>query len=117
MIIPSVKKKENKDWLKANEETFLNYMATHHSMHDMAHTYLHYETFNDAYVEGMIANIEAAEKKRQKEEKILKAKVSGKKVSKVKEMTAVEKKMAEMEEKTVEGNKNVSQWEDMELPD
>jgi hypothetical protein len=114
-IISYVKKPENKKWLLDNEQTFIGYMATHHSLSDMVHTYLHAETFNDAYVEKIIQEIELTEKKKEKEEKIRKAKRNGKKVSEIKEMTAVEKKIAKMEEaaKDIE-----DQWEkDGELPD
>lgn len=114
MIIPSVKKKENKEWLLANEQTFIGYMATHHSLNDCVHTYLHCETFNDAYVEKMIAEIEAAEKKREKEEKLRKAKRNGKKVSELKEATAIEKKIAKMEEAS---EKPRDAWDDGELLD
>jgi predicted nucleic acid-binding protein len=115
MIITSVKKKENKDWLLANEQTFIDYMAKHHSVADCVHTYLHTETFNDAYVETMISNIEASEAKKEKEEKIRKAKRKGKKVSEIKETTAIEKKMAVMEENA---KKIEDEWDDEgELPD
>jgi hypothetical protein len=115
MIIPSIKKAENIEWLMKNSETFLDYMSKHHSLADCLHTYLHIETFDDAYVENMIKNIEAAEKKRQKEAAILKKKIKGKKVSEIKETTAVDKMMAVTEEaaKAIE-----DEWEEEgELPD
>ena len=115
MILPSIKKKENKEWLLKNENTFFTYMAIHHSLSDMAHTFLHYETFNDAYVEKMINEIENFEKQKEKEERIRKAKRNGKKVSEIKESTSVEKKIAKMEEAA---KKIEDSWdEDGELPD
>jgi hypothetical protein len=115
MIITSVKKKENKDWLMANELSFIDYMSKHHSLADICHTYLHTETFNDAYVEKIIKDIETYEKRIEKEEKIRKAKRSGKKVSEIKETTAVEKKIAKMEEAA---KKIEDEWENEgELPD
>jgi predicted ribosome quality control (RQC) complex YloA/Tae2 family protein len=110
-----IKKKENKEWLSNNYESFIYYMSTHHSMNDCWHTILNMSTFNDAYVEKMITEIESSEKRREKEEKIRKAKRNGKKVSTLKETTAVEKKIAELEEKTAAIQKD--SWDDGELLD
>lgn len=71
MILPSVTKKANQDWLLNNQEVFLEFMATHHSLQDVLHTYLHYETFNDDYVEKMITEIEKSLKKKEAQEKAI----------------------------------------------
>lgn len=90
MIIPSVTKKENQEWLLQNSEVFMEYMASHHSLVDIVHTYLNYETFDDAYVEKMIKEIELYLKKKDDQEKKIKL-IAKKKYSKT--PTVVEKKM------------------------
>jgi len=93
MILPSVTKKENQDWLLANEETFLDYMSKTHSSYDLTHTYLHYETFNDAYVENMRKKIEISLRKKLKEEAELKKNLPTEK----KKTSKSEKKIQTME--------------------
>lgn len=115
IVNPYIKKAENKQWLLDNYETFVQYMAMHHSLVDCWHTILDLSTFNDAYVEKLIADIELSEKRKEKEEKIRKAKRSGKSVSKIKESSAVDKKIAVMEEAA---EKVVQSWDEYgELPD
>jgi hypothetical protein len=94
IVNPFIKKKENQEWLEKNEETFIQYMGLHHSVFDMAHTYLHLDTFNDAYIESMIKSIEVNEKKKIRQEKLLKAKISTKGTPK---KTAIEQKIETME--------------------
>lgn len=98
MILPSIKKQENIDWLLANEQTFLDYMAKHHSHYDIAHTYLHYETFDDEYVENMIVTIQKEDARKEKEEK--KRKASEKKQIKAEKKSKEEQKIEEMTKKT-----------------
>jgi hypothetical protein len=98
IVNPYIKKAANKKWLEDNEETFLRYMAEHHSPMDLAHTYLHMNTLDDGFIESMIKKIEAQEKKLEHEAKLRKKKADGKPISKDKTATAVEKKMAIMEE-------------------
>jgi hypothetical protein len=98
IVNPYIKKPENKKWLLENWETFIGWMALNHSMTDCWHTILDLSTFNDLYIEKIIQEVEATEKRKEKEEKLRKAKRNGKKVSELKEATAVEKKIAKMEE-------------------
>jgi hypothetical protein len=59
MIVSSyVKKQENLDYLSQNEETFLEWMGKNHSPVSLAHTLLHMDTFDDAYVEKLRKQIE-----------------------------------------------------------
>lgn len=115
IVNPYIKKKENKDWLSANFQTFLDWMSKHHSLYDCWHTILNLSTFNDAYVEKIISSVETAEKEKEREERLRKAKRNGKKVSESKEATTVEKKIAKMEEAA---QKIKDDWEEYgELPD
>lgn len=89
---PFIKKQANKDWLENNQETFLDYMAKRHSLTDCWHTVLHPETFDDAYVENMIKEVEKADKRKIKEDAARKKKL------KTPAASATEKKMNAMEE-------------------
>jgi hypothetical protein len=94
-ILPSIKDKDNIKWLMENEETFLVFMSQNHSAIDLAHTYLYFDTFNDAYLKKIRAKIAASDQKIEDELKKRKAAPKPKKTTKKK--TAVEKKIEVME--------------------
>jgi len=93
IVNPYIKDSANIQWLEENEQTFLDYMSKHHSLVDVCHTILHLDTLDDAYISNMITLVESFEKKRIKEEKARRKKISGK----IKE-TATEKKIKTFEE-------------------
>jgi hypothetical protein len=94
-IMPSIKDPNNIKWLEENSETFLQYMANSHSGYDLAHTFLNYKSFNDAYVAGMIRKIKIHEKKLETEKKKRAAELKKEKNAPT---TVIEKKMQKMED-------------------
>ena len=92
---PYIKDPANIAWLEANEEHFLDWMAKHHSLVDICHTILHIDSLDDKYIANLIKQVEAADKKKLKEEKNRKKAIKSNTVPKE---TAVEKKMKAMED-------------------
>jgi hypothetical protein len=103
-IIPSIKDPANIKWLQENEETFIEYMAGTHSSIDLAHTYLHYTTFDDKYVATLIKRIEIRDQrlKAEKEKRDAAPKPSTPK----KKKTGPEKKIEAMEKAAIKIEKD-----------
>ena len=112
---PYIKSAANIEWLSKNHETFLDWMAKHHSLVDCFHTLLDISTFDDNYVAKIIAKVEASDKQKVKEERLRKRKRAGKKVSEDSKATVIEKKQATIEEAYEERKRKRD--EDAELPD
>jgi len=106
---PFIKDKDNIKWLEDNYETFLDYMAKHHSLADCWHTILDLSTFDDKYISNMITKVTAADNKKIKEAAARKRKLGGKKTNT--KSTTIEKKQSLIEE-AIEEKKRKSKEED-----
>jgi hypothetical protein len=105
IVNPFIKKPENLKWLEDNEETFIRYVGEHHSIFDIAHTILHLDTMDDAFVESVKKYTEIQEKRIAKEAAQRK-KARGKAATPA--PTAIEKKIKTFEDaaKKIEDEKH-----------
>ena len=91
---PFIKDKKNIAWLESNWESFLDYMAKHHSLADCWHTILDLTTFNDKYVAGLIKNVEANDKRKKMQDEARIAALP----KEIKKKSKIEKKNSIVEE-------------------